>query len=238
MQTSYTIKGMTCQNCVAKVKALLEATPGVQQASVGLDNPQAIVQSSNKIQLQTLQQQLGKFEITPVLEPSTTVSSAAPLAQKSLQTYKPLILIVAFIAGVSLLVQYPFDSFSTHTWMRHFMAGFFIVFAFFKLLNLSGFARSYAMYDLLAARWKSWGYIYPFIELALGIAYLINFNPTFTNLATIAVLGFSSLGVIKSNLDKRQIKCACLGDVFNLPMSVVTIVEDVSMVLMAVFMLL
>ena len=89
--------------------------------------------------------------------------------------------------------------------MRHFMAGFFLVFSFFKFLNLSGFANSYAVYDLLAAKWKGWGYIYPFVELGLGILYLINVAPFETNLITIVVLGFSRLGVIKSNLDKRQI---------------------------------
>ncbi|MEM9849004.1 MAG: heavy-metal-associated domain-containing protein, partial [Bacteroidota bacterium] len=67
--------------------------------------------------------------------------------------------------------------------------------------------------------------------------YLINIAPTFTNWATILVLGVSSIGVIKSNLDRRAIKCACLGDVFNLPMSTVTIVEDLTMVAMAVAML-
>jgi hypothetical protein len=117
------------------------------------------------------------------------------------------------------------------------MAGFFIVFAFFKLLNLEGFANSYKMYDIVAVKWKGWGYIYPFVELALGISYLLNIVPFETNLTTVIILGISSIGVIKSNLDKKKIKCACLGDVFNLPMSTVTIVEDLTMVAMAGWML-
>ena len=122
--------------------------------------------------------------------------------------------------------------------MRHFMAGFFIVFAFFKLLNIEGFANSYQMYDIVAARWKTWGYVYPFVELALGIAYLINFAPFYTNITTAIILGISSIGVIESNINKRKIKCACLGDVFNLPMSTVTIIEDLTMVGMSIWMLL
>ena len=121
--------------------------------------------------------------------------------------------------------------------MRHFMAGFFIVFTFFKLLNIQGFADSYGMYDIVAAKWPRWGYVYPFVELGLGVLYLINVFPFWTNVVTIVVLGVSSIGVIQSNLNKRKIKCACLGDVFNLPMSTVTIVEDVSMVAMAGLML-
>jgi len=121
--------------------------------------------------------------------------------------------------------------------MRHFMAGFFLVFSFFKFLNISGFANSYAMYDVIAKHWKGWGYIYPFVELALGILYLINIFPVATNLLTVIILGISSIGVIQSNLDKKKIKCACLGDVFNLPMSTITIIEDVGMVGMAILML-
>ena len=93
------------------------------------------------------------------------------------------------------------------------------------------------LYDIIAARWKGWGYTYPFVELALGILYLINFMPFYTNLITAIILGISSIGVIESNLNKRKIKCACLGDVFNLPMSTVTIVEDLTMVGMAIWML-
>lgn len=61
--------------------------------------------------------------------------------------------------------------------------------------------------------------------------------PVATNISTALILGISSIGVIKSNMDKKKIKCACLGDVFNLPMSTVTIVEDLSMVGMSLIML-
>ncbi|TNE79139.1 MAG: hypothetical protein EP332_12105 [Bacteroidetes bacterium] len=93
------------------------------------------------------------------------------------------------------------------------------------------------MYDIVAAKWKSWGFVYPFIELVLGLLYLTNIAPLATNISTALILGISSIGVIKSNMDKKKIKCACLGDVFNLPMSTVTIVEDLSMVGMSLIML-
>jgi len=69
------------------------------------------------------------------------------------------------------------------------------------------------------------------------LAYLSNFNPLLTNWVTFALMSFSALGVIKAVANKTQIQCACLGTVFKLPMSTVTIVEDVGMVLMAVLML-
>ena len=122
-------------------------------------------------------------------------------------------------------------------WMQYFMAGFFITFSFFKFLDLKGFAESYSMYDVLAKKMPAYGFVYPFIELGLGIAYLINFNMQITNIATILIMGFSSIGVIQSVMHKKRIQCACLGAVFNLPMSTVTIIEDLLMVVMALFML-
>jgi hypothetical protein len=151
-----------------------------------------------------------------------------------LATYKPLLIIAAFITGVSFLTS----GGDLHMGMNYFMAGFFLVFSFFKLLDLKGFASSYAMYDVLAAKVPAYGYVYPFIELALGVAYLTGFNPFVTNITTVIVMTFSSMGVFQSVLNRKKIKCACLGAVFNLPMSTVTIVEDVLMVGMAIAVLL
>ncbi len=237
MEKTYSILGMTCGSCVAKVKSALLKIPEVDAAVVQLETPQATISFSEKISDQVLEskiQEAGNYSIESL---STKANDTIELAEISISTYQPLILIVSFIAGVSSLAQYPFQDFDWMLWMRHFMAGFFIVFAFFKLLNIKGFANSYKMYDILAAKWNAWGFIYPFVELVLGISYFINLNSTLTNLTTVIVLGISSIGVIKSNLNKQKIKCACLGDVFNLPMSTVTIIEDLTMVAMAAFML-
>ena len=233
MEKEYIITGMTCNGCVANVKKSLEKVNGVQEAIIQLDAPQGKLILQDSIPINDLQNAIGHYKIQEIEKKFVEKNSTEDLPEKSIITYKPLILIITFIAGVSLLVQYPFNDISGMLWMRHFMAGFFLVFAFFKLLNIKGFASSYQMYDIIAERWNGWGYIYPFIELGLGILYLINIAPFNTNLITIVILGISSIGVIKSNLNKRKIKCACLGDVFNLPMSTVTIVEDLSMVAMA-----
>ena len=119
-----------------------------------------------------------------------------------------------------------------------FMAGFFLTFSFFKLLNLKGFVESYSMYDIVAKKWNNWGYVYAFTELALGIAFLTGFNLLITNTVTFVVMGVSIVGVLQSVLNKRKIKCACLGAVFNLPMSTITIIEDALMIIMSVVMLL
>ena len=93
------------------------------------------------------------------------------------------------------------------------------------------------MYDVVAKKIKVWGYIYPFVELALGLAFISNYYPVFTNWATIVIMSASIVGVLESVLNKKKIKCACLGAVFNLPMSTVTIIEDGLMIAMSVVML-
>lgn len=249
MKKEYSITGMTCGGCVSKVQETLNGIDTIQEAYVQLEYPQAVIDSKTPLDIEEINAILsekGNYAISTEKVEKKVASmpeikqqkNVVELPEKSLSTYKPLLLIVAFISGVSLLTQYPFNDFSGMLWMRHFMAGFFIVFAFFKLLNLQGFANSYRMYDVIAAKWKTWGVIYPFVELALGVLYLVNIYSYETNLATVIILVVSSIGVIQSNLNNKKIKCACLGDVFNLPMSTVTIVEDLTMVAMAVVMLL
>lgn len=225
---TFEITGMTCGACVKRVQAALEAVaPGVQ---VQLNPPQATVPGQPV--LQTLQAALAGSHYSVVA--TTTAEPPPPLAAITpswFSTYRPLLLIAAYILGASLLVQG--TQVSGMETMRYFMAGFFLVFSFFKLLDVCAFADAYAGYDLLARRWRPWGSIYPFVELALGMAYLANFQPMLTNAVTLVVMGFSAIGVVGAVMDKRSIRCACLGTVFQLPMSTVTIIEDVGMVVMA-----
>lgn len=72
---------------------------------------------------------------------------------------------------------------------------------------------------------------------SLGIAFLINFNPILTNSLTVLVMSISIIGVLQSVLNKQKIQCACLGAIFNLPMSTVTIIEDALMIVMSGIML-
>lgn len=222
---------MTCSNCESKVKSALLTLPDVTSVEVSKDNNTATITMEKHISLNTLQEGLlkagEKYKIT-----ATQHNEVAEQTKSFFATYKPILIIFFYITLISSAVVYSYQlNFSD--WMNLFMAQFFLVFSFFKMLDIKSFANSYSMYDIVAMKIKSYGFIYPFIELALGISYLIQFNPTFTNTATIIVMGVSSIGVIKSVLNKQKIQCACLGAVFNLPMSTVTIIEDLLMVAMA-----
>lgn len=234
MIRTYTINGMTCEGCVAKVTYLLEQHSNISLAKIELKNNTATLTLEKEIAIDELRR---LFEAHPKYTITFSNTNEDKQNKHVFTTYKPLLLIFLFIAATTAIVSVDNGKIDVMLWMQYFMAGFFIVFSFFKFLNLTGFAESYAMYDILAKRVKVYGLVYPFIELILGVAYLTGFEPTITYIATICIMGFSSIGVIQSVLDKKKIRCACLGAVFNLPMSMVTIIENLIMVLMALIML-
>ena len=240
MKHTYNISGMTCGNCVAKAKSALLKIGDISEADVQLQAPQATISMQNHIPLKTLQAALTRAGNYIITEAGSENNSSVQEAETRswIEIYKPILLIFGYLLGITLLVEYMNGGFMLMRWMNNFMAGFFLTFSFFKLLNLKGFAESYSMYDIVAKKWNGWGYVYAFAELALGIAFLTGFKPILTNAVTLIILTVSIIGVLQSVLNKQKIKCACLGDVFNLPMSTLTIIEDALMIVMSGTMLL
>ena len=229
---------MTCNGCVAKVKSELLKMGDITEANVQLAAPQATITMQQHISTAALQGTIakaGNYKISDL--PSAPEKPAIVEPDSFLETYKPILLIFAYIIGITGIIEFTRGGFIWENWMTNFMAGFFLVFSFFKLLNIKGFAESYAMYDIVAKKWNGWGYVYALVELALGIAFLTKFNLLLTNMATFIIMGISIIGVIQSVLNKRKIQCACLGAVFNLPMSTVTIIEDGVMIVMSAVMI-
>lgn len=121
--------------------------------------------------------------------------------------------------------------------MTDFMAAFFIVFGLAKLLNWRGFAQAYQTYDSIAQKSIVYAMAYPFIELALGFAYLTRWNLTITNIITLVIMLVSSIGVWRAIAKQEDFTCACLGIVFKIPLTYVTLIEDLLMAGMALAML-
>lgn len=151
--------------------------------------------------------------------------------------YKPLFIIVGLIALASGAATIS-DAGTWHDGMTRFMAGFFLVFSALKLLDVRGFAKGYAKYDLLAARVPAYGLLYPFLELALGLAYLTQFRPFETNVVTMVIMIFSGIGVAIKVAKHEKFQCACLGTMINVPLTNITLIEDFGMAAMAAIMLL
>jgi len=242
MKHTYQVTGMTCSGCQYKVQHVLGQVPHVKEATVDLSKGEVTLDMDEHVATATLQAALkdyAKYQLTDAPAVVSPISGGTDTEAKSwFEVYKPIVLIFAYVFTVAIIAGSTVLGFDEMIAMRVFMAGFFLVFSFFKLLNLEGFADSYAMYDVIARKFKAWGYIYALIELGLGIAYAANFNPVATNLVTLVVMLVSIIGVLQSVLNKKVIQCACLGAVFNLPMSTVTIIEDGLMIAMSAVMLL
>lgn len=157
--------------------------------------------------------------------------------KKTLYTFLPLVA-AFFVVGFFALVAMTFNQVSTlGEFMRYFMAGFFLLFGGLKVFNLRRFVAMYALYDLLAVRIRVYGYAYPFIELVLGFSYLFNFYPYATNTLTFGLMLVGAAGIFKALREGKKLQCACLGSFFSLPLTTVTLVEDLLMAGMAVVML-
>lgn len=235
MQFKYPIDGVTCGGCAAKVKAAL--APFATSVDVSL-NPSVVTIDAasppDHAQMNAALREVGNYHLRDgQLAELTEVKTKGFFA-----TYRPLLILVGYITFCSLAGASVAGVLSIDFYMMNFMAGFFLVFSAFKFLNLEGFVAAFARYDLLAAKWRDYGYVYPFIELGLGLLYLFRLFPTATLVATLLIMGFSSLGVIDAVRKKKILECACLGTVLKLPVGTVTLIEDIGMTVMAAIMLL
>lgn len=236
MTHAYQITGMTCSSCESKVRTTLLALPEVTSAEVSQAKGEATITMTKHIGIAYLQKALGgagsRYTISAAHH-----NEAAEQAKGWLATYRPILLIFAYVTVIATISSVHNGMFHGMQFMRVFMAGFFLTFSFFKMLDLKGFAESYVMYDVMARRIPAWAYLYAFIELGLGVAYAMNLHPLATNAVTLIVMSISIVGVLQSVLNKKKIQCACLGAVFNLPMSTVTIIEDALMMVMSAAMI-
>jgi hypothetical protein len=156
--------------------------------------------------------------------------------RQKLNQYWPLIalILVAMLGAIALAHGTGRKFFSG---MHIFMGLFFCQFAMLKLFHPSGFAEGFEKYDLLAKRSKNYALAYPFIELGLGLSYLSFINPFAVYSFTIVLMGVGAIGVIKALREGLEVRCACMGTVLDVPLSTVTLTEDLGMGLMALFML-
>lgn len=196
---------------------------------------------SSHVSTEKLQNALSdKYSIKEKQEKNVFASSnmgSMPMEENKskLQQLKPLLLIIFYIASASILLHY--KDWAWSAFMLDFMGLFYIVFSFFKMLDLKGFPESFSMYDPLAKRVPAYGWIYPFIETALGLMFLMRFEVEIALIITLVILGITTIGVTKTLLDKKSVRCACLGTALKLPMTEATFIENAIMIIMAILML-
>ena len=163
------------------------------------------------------------------------LSGSMPMTDRP--DFTPLVLILFGIVALAAAKYFLTGGSGVRDAMIDFMGVFFVVFGGFKLLDVKGFADAYATYDIVARKSRMYALAYPFIEMGLGVAYLNHWHLRPVNWITLAVMSVGSLGVAKALLKKQKIQCACLGTRIKLPMSNITLMEDVVMAFMALVML-
>lgn len=174
-----------------------------------------------------------KFDANPqnYLKAPTVHEEKEPILKK----YKPLIviLLVCILLSVTQSIDQPIDE-----TMRLFMGYFFVLFAMFKFFDLNGFVDGFSTYDLIAKKFRPYGYVYPWLELTLGTLFLTDYRPMETNALTVLIMMISGIGVLKSIFSGSKIKCACLGTTLDVPLTTVSVIENFGMAAMSLYRLL
>ena len=232
MKTTFKISGMTCNGCRSTVENKLSSLDGVDNVQVNLTNGEAIVYSKNPISFSLISNSLpSKYRVIRNIPDQDNEI----IKSNKIKQLKPLFIILGYISVTSILLN--FRNWNSTNAMLDFMGLFYIIFSFFKILDIKGFSTSFKMYDPLAKKITIYGYIYPFIEILLGLMFLTRIEVNIALLITIIILGITSVGVTKTLLNKRTINCACLGTTLKLPMTEATFIENAIMITMAIVLL-
>lgn len=235
----YRVTGLRCGACADSLTRGLRGVGGVVSAEADAAGGWARVELDRDVadgQLAVAAELAGGYQLGERIDDEPVVETDATADEPGESLY-PLALIVGFILGVTLLVAARGGDWSAATLGRHFMAGFFLVFGFFKLLDIAGFVRAYREYDLVARAVPGWARAYPFVEVGLGVCYLLGVATIAVNGVTLVLMLVGAVGVLRALRAGRRIRCACLGTALNLPMTTVTLIEDLVMAAMAAAML-
>ena len=232
MKSILQISGMTCEGCRLSVEDKLSTLNGVDNVHVDLTRGQAVIYSKNPVSLSLIKETLPpKYSLINEEDVNLDTHGDITIKASKIHQLKPLFIILGYIFIASILLNY--KNWNLTNAMLDFMGLFYIIFSFFKILDIKGFSMSFRMYDPLAKQAPIYGYIYPFIEILLGMMFLIRFEVNIALILTVIVLGITTIGVTQTLINKRSIKCACLGTTLNLPMTEATFIENALMIIMA-----
>jgi len=235
MKNTFKISGMTCNGCKLTVESKINSLIEVDHVNVNLEVGEVTIYSQNQISFSTINNLLpSKYQIIGG-DTNSEFNSSTENEKSKLKKLMPLFIILFYISTISILLNY--EDWNLTYAMYDFMGLFYIIFSFFKILDLKGFTMSFRMYDPFAKKTSFYAWIYPFIEVLLGLMFLMRIETKAALILTIVVLGITSIGVAQTLINKRSIQCACLGTTLKLPMTEATLIENSIMILMSVSLL-
>ncbi len=248
---------LNCANCVASLAPVLDGDPRVHRWSIDTSDPlKVLMVEGDNLSAQwvrTIVSEAG-FEVYLQLDdrennsPSQSAAGSVVTAdekqadaprqadaqsQSKLSRSKPLLLLFLYLAAVVCFVQWKAREWDTEMAITQLMGGFFLVFSFFKMLDLSGFANAFSMYDVVARRIPLYAWAYPFFELSLGFGYLARWPEPWIHWVTLTVMAIGLVGGLQMMSRGQSVRGNCLGTVFNLPMSFASTIQNGMMALLS-----
>ena len=223
---------MHCTACVNKIQTALSSVEGVYKVDVDLVSKSATI--TGTAHPDVLIQAVKDVDYESTIFDSSQENPKTEIVSQ-IQELFPLFLIFFYITVFSIIINR--TNFQLDSFMYDFMGLFYIVFSFFKFLDYKNFPSSFSMYDPIAKTFPFYGWMYPFIETILGLLFLLRIQLFISLCVTITILGITTVGVIRSLMNKSNIQCACLGTALKLPMTKATFIENFIMIIMAVWMI-
>ena len=169
---------------------------------------------------------------------ATRARLGVPLADPKALTYKP----VLAIFGVALAIAVAFSwamlgALAPLRILWWFLGITTTLLALQKLRDVEGFTTGFLNYDLLARRWVRFAYAYPWLEVGVGVLMIAGVLPWLTIPVALFIGTVGAVSVIKAvYIDKRELKCACVGGNSNVPLGFVSLTENLAMIAMGVWM--
>ena len=231
-EKKFSVSGMTCDGCVQTIKSKLELEDEIFLADISLSDSSLILNSSriyNLEEINKLLKSVGSYKVSELENKAKNTNFII----EYLSTYKPILITLGFVFLLSVLSYFIFDG-SNDDFMRFIMGYFFLIFSFLKFQDIHKFSSSFSNYDPITQRISKFGLAYPFIELSLGIFFILGIFLLFSNILTLIILLPQTYGIFIKLRRKEIINCACLGTSFNVPLSNLKIIENLSMCLMAI----
>jgi len=154
-------------------------------------------------------------------------------------TYKPVISLFVVAALMASVISWILlgTMFAGRT-VEWFISISMVLLGLQKLQDVERFATMFLNYDLLAQRWISYGYVYPFVETGAGLLMMAGVLTWLSAPAALLVASIGAVSVFKAvYVDKRELKCACVGGDSKVPLGFVSLTENLMMIRMAVWML-
>lgn len=158
---------------------------------------------------------------------------------KDATTYKPVIALFSIAALLAVAVTWlSIGTVFAGRTLEWFISISMVLLGLQKLQDVERFATMFLNYDLLAQRWVRYGYIYPFVETAAGLLMMAGVLTWISAPSALIVASIGAVSVFKAvYIDKRELKCACVGGDSKVPLGFVSLVENLMMIGMAIWML-